>query len=107
MMTIAEMYKRSGGADRLHECSQCANFIQPDKKSRVRTCGLHPERPEVWKADWMACRYFRNSNPEKEAQEKENIVPSSAIEEEAARASEWGSLGEHQMTIEEFIKSLT
>lgn len=69
MMTIAEMYKRSGGADRLHSCSQCQNFIQPDKKSRAMTCGIHPERPEVWKAEWMACRFFR------ETEDRQQTVP--------------------------------
>lgn len=60
MTTISEMYRRSGGCDREHICSECLAYVPSEKVKRSHTCKLHPERPPFWQSGWMACRLFRN-----------------------------------------------
>lgn len=52
------MYDKSGGTNRFHECSECLNYVQPDKNYNYKTCALHPEQPMDWKPDHMACKFF-------------------------------------------------
>ena len=58
MRKISYMYDKSGGTNRFHECSECLNYVQPDKNYNYKTCALHPERPMDWKPDHMACKFF-------------------------------------------------
>lgn len=58
MRKISYMYDKSGGTNRFHECSECLNYVQPDKNYNYKTCALHPEQPMDWKPDHMACKFF-------------------------------------------------
>lgn len=59
MMKIAEMYKRSGGTDYTHRCSECRSFLQGKKA----TCLKYPGEIQ-WKGTYTACRFFETEDEE-------------------------------------------
>ena len=60
------MYEKSGGTNRFHTCSECLNYVQPDRDYNYKTCALHPERPMDWSADHTACRFYCGEKSEEE-----------------------------------------
>ena len=124
MRKISYMYDKSGGTNRFHECSECRNYVQPDKNYNYKTCALHPEQPMDWKPDHMACKFFSGEKTAEEVAAAEadkiaigfrngKIPPAAAVEmagkiqekvvKEMAAVKEeaWPS---HQMTIDEWIE---
>lgn len=54
MMTIAEMYKRSGGSEYKHTCAEC-RFYRDSK--RVGKCLLYGDNG-AWYGRYIACKFF-------------------------------------------------
>lgn len=71
MRKISYMYEKSGGTNRFHICSECPNYVQPDRDYNYKTCALHPERPIDWSADHTACRFYCGKRTQ---EEKESIT---------------------------------
>lgn len=121
MRKISYMYEKSGGTNRFHTCSECPNYVQPDRDYNYKTCALHPERPMDWIADHTACRFYCGEKSEEEIKWQQadgiakqflagEITSAEAVDAAAAlralkteSAEPWPS---HQMTIEEYLETI-
>ena len=63
MLKNAKMYQLSGGGDRLHKCRDCVWCVKKNTKDRFKTCARHPEHPDYWNEDAMACKWWLDEMP--------------------------------------------
>lgn len=102
MRGISYMYEKSGGVNRFHECSECRNYIQPERDLNYKSCALHPEHPMTWKPDHMACKFFSGEKTEEELADAEAGKIRETVERKMNQVKDpWSS---HQMTIDEWIE---
>lgn len=56
---ISLMYKRSGGCDRFHTCSDCEALRTDPEDVRNFICAEHGDAGTLWNKNWMACKKWK------------------------------------------------
>lgn len=66
---ISLMYRLSGGCAYTHSCESCGYLCLASgeetssfgkRSSSTYYCDRHPEKKSPWKANYLACRYYRD-----------------------------------------------
>ena len=84
---ISLMYKRSGGCNTEHKCSECKYYIRSKEHPREFMCERHGEDGTYWQ-NWMACKFWK----EPEAKPKRKPRKTAKYKQEATGQMQmvWG-----------------
>ena len=75
---ISLMYKRSGGCNTEHKCSECSHYVPSTIRRKEYICELHGEEETFWQSNWMSCKYWQ----EPEAKPKKRKIRKTKLKQE-------------------------